>query len=95
MTTQIQLVTDGTMYKVLNATVNIIQSIFRTRVHCVVLKGTLSKMVYLFFKQDAHMRGYPGEIDPGTGTFLGVDEILKTDNRVRLESLFETLLFPM
>ena len=40
MATQIQLITNGTMYKVLNATLNMAQSVSRARDHCVVLNGT-------------------------------------------------------
>ncbi|XP_063855562.1 uncharacterized protein LOC135097569 [Scylla paramamosain] len=69
MVTKLQLITNATMYKVLHATLNIAQSVLSARVHCVVLKGTLSKAVCLFIKWDTHMRGYPGEVNRGTSTF--------------------------
>ena len=55
-----------TIYIVLNVTLNIIQVVLCARVHCVILKGTLSKVVCLFIKLDAHMRRHPGEVNCGT-----------------------------
>ena len=50
-----QLTTYITIYIVLNVTLNITEGVFCTRVHFIILKGTLS----LFIKLDAHMRRHP------------------------------------
>ena len=61
-----QLITCINIYIVINVTLNITQDVLCARVHCVILKGTLSKVVCLFIKLDANMRTHPGEMDLGT-----------------------------